>query len=44
MRRSALEALLPQLGLVPEGFWLEVTARASRKGAGSCARPVVCGL
>ena len=32
MRRSALEALLPQLGLVPEGFWLEVTARASRKG------------
>ena len=32
MRRSALEALLPQLGLVPEGFWLEVTARASRRG------------
>jgi glycosyltransferase involved in cell wall biosynthesis len=32
MRRSALETLLPHLGLVPEGFWLEVTAMASRRG------------
>jgi dolichol-phosphate mannosyltransferase len=32
MRRSALERLLPELGLVPEGFWLEVTARAGRRG------------
>jgi len=32
MRRSALEKLLPELGLVPEGFWLEVTARAGRRG------------
>jgi dolichol-phosphate mannosyltransferase len=31
MRRSALERLLPRLGVVPEGFWLEVTARASRR-------------
>jgi glycosyltransferase involved in cell wall biosynthesis len=32
MHRSAVEMLLPQLGLVPEGFWLEVTARAGRRG------------
>jgi dolichol-phosphate mannosyltransferase len=32
MQRAALEKLLPELGLVPEGFWLEVTARASRRG------------
>ena len=32
MHRSALRTLLPQLGLVPEGFWLEVTARAMRRG------------
>ena len=31
IRRSALETLLPRLGAVPEGFWLEVTARASRR-------------
>jgi glycosyltransferase involved in cell wall biosynthesis len=31
MHRSAIEKLLPQLGLVPEGFWLEVTARANRR-------------
>jgi dolichol-phosphate mannosyltransferase len=32
MQRAAMEKLLPDLGLVPEGFWLEVTARASRRG------------
>jgi dolichol-phosphate mannosyltransferase len=32
MQRAAMETLLPELGLVPEGFWLEVTARARRRG------------
>jgi dolichol-phosphate mannosyltransferase len=32
MQRSAMEKLLPELGVVPEGFWLEVTARAMRRG------------
>jgi glycosyltransferase involved in cell wall biosynthesis len=32
MQRVAMEKLLPELGLVPEGFWLEVTARAGRRG------------
>jgi dolichol-phosphate mannosyltransferase len=32
MQRAAMEKLLPELGLVPEGFWLEVTARARRRG------------
>jgi dolichol-phosphate mannosyltransferase len=32
MQRAAMEKLLPELGAVPEGFWLEVTARASRRG------------
>jgi dolichol-phosphate mannosyltransferase len=32
MQRAAMEKLLPELGVVPEGFWLEVTARASRRG------------
>ena len=32
MHQSAVWRLLPQLGLVPEGFWLEVTARAGRSG------------
>lgn len=32
MQRAAMEKLLPELGLVPEGFWLEVTARAQRRG------------
>jgi dolichol-phosphate mannosyltransferase len=32
MQRAAIEKLLPELGVVPEGFWLEVTARAMRRG------------
>ena len=32
MQRKAIAKLLPGLGLLPEGFWLEVTAKASRAG------------